>query len=57
MSPIADCYLKQRQLNQMEAFYPLRVYVCVSVHVVQLKGLHFVAFTIFRLKRFVELMV
>ena len=37
MSPIANCYLKQRQLNQMEAFYPLHAYVCDHCFLVQLE--------------------
>ena len=36
MSPLANSYLKASQLNQMEPFYPLHVYVCESCFLVQL---------------------
>ena len=37
MSPIANCYLQQRQLNHIEAFYPLHVYICDRCFLVQLE--------------------
>ena len=36
VSPLANSYLKAEQLHQMEAFYPLHVYVCESCYLVQL---------------------
>ena len=36
MSPLANSYLNASQLNQMEPFYPLHVYVCESCFLVQL---------------------
>jgi SAM-dependent methyltransferase len=36
MSPLANSYLKASQLNEMEPFYPLHVYVCESCFLVQL---------------------
>jgi SAM-dependent methyltransferase len=36
MSPLANSYLKSSQLNEMEPFYPLHVYVCDSCFLVQL---------------------
>lgn len=36
MSPLANSYLKPSQLNQMEPFYPLHVYVCERCFLVQL---------------------
>jgi len=36
MSPLANSYLKASQLNQMEPFYPLHVYVCERCFLVQL---------------------
>jgi len=36
MSPLANSYLKAEQLQQMEPFYPLHVYVCESCYLVQL---------------------
>jgi len=36
MSPLCESYLSQKQLNQMEAFYPLRVQVCDQCFLVQL---------------------
>ena len=35
MSPLANSYLKSDQLNQMEPFYPLHVYVCGRCFLVQ----------------------
>lgn len=35
-SPLANSYLQKEQLNQMEPFYPLHVYVCEECHLVQL---------------------
>lgn len=37
MSPLCESYLAPEQLNQMEPFYPLRVYVCESCLLVQLQ--------------------
>jgi len=37
MSPLANSYLKPEQLNRMEAFYPLHVYVCETCLLVQLE--------------------
>ena len=37
MSPLANSYLKPEQLQTMEAFYPLHVYVCGSCFLVQLE--------------------
>ncbi|MGB2890200.1 MAG: class I SAM-dependent methyltransferase [Candidatus Acidiferrales bacterium] len=37
MSPLANSYLTADQLNQLECFYPLRVYVCSSCLLVQLE--------------------
>lgn len=36
MSPLCESYLKPEQLNQMEPFYPLHVYVCENCFLVQL---------------------
>jgi SAM-dependent methyltransferase len=36
MSPMANSYLTEEQLHQMEPFYPLHVYVCDSCFLVQL---------------------
>jgi SAM-dependent methyltransferase len=36
MSPLCESYLHVDQLNQMEAFYPLHVYVCEQCYLVQL---------------------
>ena len=36
-SPLAQSFLSQEQLNQMEPFYPLRVYVCGKCFLVQLQ--------------------
>ena len=36
MSPLCESYLGAEQLNQMEAFYPLRVHVCPRCLLVQL---------------------
>ena len=38
MSPPCESYLTVEQLNQMEAFYPLRVYVCERCLLVQLEA-------------------
>lgn len=35
-SPLANAYLKPEQINQMEPFYPLHVYVCDNCKLVQL---------------------
>ena len=35
-SPLCQSFLSQAQLNQMEPFYPLRVYVCEQCFLVQL---------------------
>jgi hypothetical protein len=37
MSPLCESYLRADQLNQMEAFYPLHVYVCERCYLVQLQ--------------------
>jgi SAM-dependent methyltransferase len=37
MSPLCESYLKPEQLNQMEPFYPLHVYVCEKCFLVQLE--------------------
>ena len=36
MSPLANAYLKSDKLNDKEAFFPLRVYVCTNCFLVQL---------------------
>lgn len=36
MSPLANSYLKPEDLQQMEPFYPLHVYVCENCYLVQL---------------------
>jgi 2-polyprenyl-3-methyl-5-hydroxy-6-metoxy-1,4-benzoquinol methylase len=35
VSPLANSYLKEDQINQMEPFYPLRAYVCTQCYLVQ----------------------
>lgn len=37
MSPLCESYLKADQVNQMEPFYPLHVYVCGECFLVQLQ--------------------
>jgi len=37
MSPLANSYLEFEQLQQMEPFYPLHVYVCQNCYLVQLQ--------------------
>ena len=37
MSPLANSYINPEQLNRMEAFYPLHVYVCAKCLLVQLE--------------------
>jgi SAM-dependent methyltransferase len=37
MSPLANSYLKPEQLNRIEPFYPLHVYVCAKCLLVQLE--------------------
>jgi Putative zinc binding domain len=37
MSPLCESYLQPDQLNAMEAFYPLDVYVCRRCWLVQLE--------------------
>lgn len=37
MSPLCESYLSVEQLNQMEPFYPLYVYVCEKCYLVQLE--------------------
>jgi 2-polyprenyl-3-methyl-5-hydroxy-6-metoxy-1,4-benzoquinol methylase len=37
MSPLCESYLAADQLNQMEPFYPLHVYVCAACFLVQLE--------------------
>lgn len=36
MSPLCESFLEKHQLNRMERFYPLRVYVCKTCFLVQL---------------------
>jgi SAM-dependent methyltransferase len=36
MSPLCESYISREQLNQMEPFYPLHVYVCETCFLVQL---------------------
>jgi 2-polyprenyl-3-methyl-5-hydroxy-6-metoxy-1,4-benzoquinol methylase len=36
ISPLANAYIEAKQTNQMEPFYPLRVYVCAQCYLVQL---------------------
>ena len=36
VSPLANSYLNEAQLQNMEPFYPLRVYVCERCYLVQL---------------------
>jgi hypothetical protein len=38
MSPLANSYVKSEQLNTVEAFYPLQVYVCEHCFLVQLES-------------------
>lgn len=38
MSPLCESYLRDDQLNQMEPFYPLHVYVCGECFLVQLEA-------------------
>ena len=37
MSPLCESYLAAEQLNQIEPFYPLHVYVCENCFLVQLE--------------------
>ena len=37
VSPLANSYLKAEQLNQMEPFYPLRLYLCEECFLFQLQ--------------------
>src|SRR5215510_8027338 len=37
MSPLCESYIGPEQLNQMEPFYPLHVYVCEQCFLVQLE--------------------
>jgi len=37
MSPLCESYLQKQELNQMEAFYPLHVFVCDRCFLVQLE--------------------
>src|SRR5580698_5017467 len=37
MSPLCESYVSREQLNQMEAFYPLHVWVCDGCFLVQLQ--------------------
>ena len=37
MSPLCESYLSAEQLNQMEPFYPLHVYVCENCYLAQLE--------------------
>jgi hypothetical protein len=37
MSPLCESYLAEEQLNQMEPFYPLHVFVCEQCFLVQLE--------------------
>ena len=36
MSPLCESYLKKEELDKMEPFYPLYVYVCEKCFLVQL---------------------
>ena len=36
MSPLSNSYIKQQNVQKMEAFYPLHAYVCASCFLVQL---------------------
>ena len=36
VSPLANSYLKEEQLQEMEPFYPLHAYACEACHLVQL---------------------
>ena len=36
VSPLANSYLKEEQIQQMEPFYPLHAYVCDVCYLVQL---------------------
>jgi C-methyltransferase C-terminal domain/Putative zinc binding domain/Methyltransferase domain len=38
MSPLCESYLSSRELNRMEPFYPLHVYVCGECFLVQLEA-------------------
>ena len=38
MSPLCESYVSREQLNQMEPFYPLHVYVCGECFLVQLEA-------------------
>src|SRR5262245_61253836 len=38
MSPLCESYLAREQLNRMEPFYPLHVYVCGECFLVQLEA-------------------
>ncbi len=38
MSPLCESFLAADQINQMEPFYPLRVYVCETCYLVQLEA-------------------
>src|SRR5258708_20123343 len=38
MSPLCESFLSAGQLNQMEPFYPLHVYVCENCFLVQLEA-------------------
>src|SRR5258708_38147613 len=38
MSPLCESYLPADQLNQMEPFYPLHVYICGNCFLVQLEA-------------------
>ncbi len=38
ISPLANSYLERQDLNKMESFYPLHVYVCAKCYLVQLPG-------------------
>lgn len=37
MSPLCESYVSAEQVNQMEPFYPLHVYVCMHCYLVQLE--------------------
>jgi len=37
MSPLCESFLLRDQLNEMEPFYPLKVYVCSNCFLVQLQ--------------------
>ena len=55
MSPLCESYLRADQLNQMEPFYPLWVFVCENCFLVQLQ--EYVRPDQISLHRFLEMMI